>query len=84
MAVYTSGLHNFHKAMGKAGVVFPMSKADIIKALGDLQVQVSADSFVSAASLVEPMVPTDYENGAAFYNAFVAASNVALKEAINY
>lgn len=84
MTVYTSGLHNFHKAMGKAGIVFPMSKSDIIKALDGLQVQVGFDSFVAATSLVEGMIPENYENAAAFYNAYIAASMVVLKDTINY
>jgi hypothetical protein len=84
MAVYTSDLHNYHKAMGKAGVVFPATKAEIIDALGDLQVQVDFDTFVPASSLVERILIENYENAAAFYNAYMAAATLSLKKALNY
>ncbi|MGE4353218.1 MAG: hypothetical protein AB7D36_03925 [Oscillospiraceae bacterium] len=84
MAVYTSDIHNFHKAMAKAGIVFPATKAEIIRALGDQKVQVDFDAFVPAASLVERIIPDTYENAAAFYNAYFAAAMVALKKTINY
>lgn len=84
MAVYTSGVHNFHKAMAKAGIVFPISKAEIIKALEGLEVQVDFETFIPAVSMVERMKPESFENAAAFYNAYTAAAMVDLKESIHY
>jgi len=84
MAVYTSDVHNFHKALAKSNVLFPAAKAEIMEALGDKEIQIGFDEFVPAASLVERMIPESYENAAAFYNAFVAAAMAALKKEIHY
>ncbi|MDR1604463.1 MAG: hypothetical protein LBS10_06695 [Gracilibacteraceae bacterium] len=84
MAVYTSDLHNFHKALSKAGVVFPATKGEILKALGDARIQVDFDSFIRAAGNVERMPVESYPNAAAFYNSYIASGFEALKKTIGY
>jgi hypothetical protein len=84
MAVYTADLHNFHKALGKAGVVFPATKAEIIEALGDTQIQIDFDAFVKASSNVRRLPIDSFPNAAAFYNCYIASGMEALKKSINY
>jgi hypothetical protein len=84
MAVYTSDLHNFHKALSKSGVVFPSTKAKIIGALGDARIQVDFDTFIRAADNVERMPVESFPNAASFYNSYIASGMEALKKTIGY
>lgn len=74
MAAFGADLHYMVKAMGKAGVTFPASKSEIVSKLNGFTVKIDYEKEVSAASLVEPMVPDEYPNADAFYNAYIAAS----------
>jgi hypothetical protein len=84
MANYTSDLHNFHKALAKAGVVFPATKEEIVRALGDTKIQVDFDTFIKAADNVARMPVTSFPNAAAFYNCYIASGMEEMKKSINY
>lgn len=70
---FSSASHVFVKAVNKAGVVFPTTKAEIVGKLGDTEVQVADDKFVKAASIVESMDVDEFPNGAAFMCAYTCA-----------
>ncbi len=77
---FCSAVHVFVKALDKAGIQFPATKSGIIKAFGNIEVQVADNTFVKAASIVEKLVPEEYENGSAFMCAYYSAAYAPLKE----
>jgi hypothetical protein len=79
---FCSPVHVFVKTMDKAGIQFPTTKSEIIKAFGDIEVQVADNSFVKAGSIVKKLVPEEYENGSAFMCAYFSASYIPLREAL--
>lgn len=72
MAFCSAG-HVFVKALDKAEITFPTTKKEIIAKLGDIEVQVADDKFVSAASIVEAIQVEDFPNGTAFMCAYTSA-----------
>ena len=70
---FCSGNHVFWKAVSKAGVLFPTTKKEIIEKLGDVEVQVSDDTFVKAASIVNNLPIDSFENGSEFWCAVTSA-----------
>jgi hypothetical protein len=65
--------HLFIKALAKAGVQFPASKAGIVSRLGDTALRLSEAETIRASSLVEDIEPESFENGSAFFCAFHSA-----------
>ena len=72
--------HFMVKAVRKAGITFPISKKECLEKAGDLTVRVDFDRTVPLHSVLERMVPENYDCGAAFYNAYMAAEMKAGKE----
>ena len=52
---FTTEAHYMFKAVAKAGIFFPMSKADCIAKAGDLQVKVDWDKYLSLREILESM-----------------------------
>jgi hypothetical protein len=65
--------HLFIKALAKAGVQFPISKAEIKTKLGDITLRLSETNKIKAASLVEGIKPDYFDNGASFFCAYHSA-----------
>lgn len=51
MAVYTSEAHNLIKAMGKAGITFPATKAELLEKFGDMTIKVDFDKEAKISDL---------------------------------
>ena len=71
--------HFMIKAVRKAGIVFPITKAEAVARAGDAQVRVDFDKYVSLASIIEAFVPEKYPNAESFYCAYIAAQMKQLK-----
>ena len=78
-AYFDSAPHFMVKAVRKAGIRFPISKAECLEKAGELTVKVDFDRTVPLRVILESMVPDFYENGASFYNAYVSAQMKASK-----
>lgn len=78
-ANFTMEPHYMMKAVAKAGIAFPISKADALTRAGVLEVRADYDKVVTLASILERMVPDFYENASVFYNAYMSAQTTALK-----
>ena len=70
---FTTEAHYMFKAVAKAGIFFPMSKADCIAKAGDLQVKVDWDKYLSLREILESMKPEVFDNASHFYNAYLCA-----------
>ena len=81
---FTMEPHFMMKAVTKAGIVFPISKADAISKAGDIEVKVDFDKYVTLKSILERMVPDYYDNATFFYNAYMAAQTKELKKQFGY
>lgn len=53
MAVYTSEAHNLIKAMGKAGITFPATKAELLEKFGDMTIKVDFDKEAKISDTVK-------------------------------
>ena len=71
--LFTTEAHYMFKAVAKAGIFFPMSKADCIIKAGDLQVKVDWDKFIPLKDIIESMKPEFFDNASHFYNAYLCA-----------
>lgn len=71
--LFTTEAHYMFKAVAKAGIYFPISKADAIAKAGDLQVKVDWDKYLSLKEILESMKPDFYDNASHFYNAYLCA-----------
>ena len=77
-------VHFVVKAVRKAGIVFPITKAEAIAKAGDIQVRVDFDKYTSLASIIEAFGPQEYPNAESFYCAYEAAQMKQLKIDIGY
>ena len=84
MAVYTSEAHNLIKAMGKAGITFPATKAELLEKFGDMTIKVDFDKEAKIPDTVKEMVPEDYSCACAFRNAYISAQMQALKKELKF
>ena len=78
------GVHFVVKAMRKAGIVFPITKAEALAKAGDIQVRVDFDKYASLYSIIDACVPEEYPNAESFYCAYEAAQMKQLKADIGY
>lgn len=70
---YRADVHNFIKAMDKAGIVFPTTKAEMMKKFGDMQIQIDYDNkCIPAKAFIEKMVKEDFDCASSFYDAMFA------------
>ena len=76
--------HFMVKAVRKAGIDFPITKAEALTKAGDIQVRVDFEEYASLYSIIESMIPEDFPTGAAFYNAYVAAQMKLAKIDFSY
>ena len=81
---FTCEPHFMMKAVTKAGISFPISKADALAKAGDLEVKVDFDKYVTLRSILERMVPEYYDNATFFYSAYMAAQTKELKKQFHY
>lgn len=79
---FCAGTHLFLKALEKAGVSFPTTKAEVMEKLGDTVVQVGEDEFAPAAGIVEKFATDEYPNGSAFWCAYTASCYMEAKESM--
>lgn len=84
MAVYTSEGHNLIKAMGRLGITFPATKAELLEKFGDTAIKVDFDKEAKISDTVKKMVPEEYENACAFRTAYIAAQMQALKKELKF
>lgn len=82
--IFMAEEHYFRKAVAKAGISFPITKADAVAKAGDLAVRVDFDQYITLASMIENMCPDYYENAAAFYCGYWAAAMIDLKKKVGY
>jgi hypothetical protein len=75
---FTMGAHLLIKAVRKAGLTFPITKAEAIRRAGDLTVRVDFEKYVPLADLFAACVPEEFENVSAFYNALLSAQAKAV------
>ena len=78
------GVHFVVKAVRKAGIVFPITKAEALAKAGDIQVRVDFDKYASLYSIIEAFGPQEYPNAESFYCAYEAAQMKQLKIDIGY
>lgn len=69
--LFTTEAHYMFKAVAKAGIFFPISKADCIAKAGDLKVKVDWDKYLTLKEILESMKPDFYDNASHFYNAYL-------------
>lgn len=81
---FTSEPHFMMKAVAKAGIFFPISKADCIAKAGEIQVKVDFDRYVPLRSILERMAPEHFDNASHFYNAYMSAQTQQLAEEYGY
>ena len=81
---FTAEPHFMMKAVAKAGIVFPISRADCIARAGDLRVKVDFDKTVPLTSILERMAPEFFENASHFYNAYMSAQTEQLAREYGY
>ena len=62
--------HQVYKAVRKAGIGFPCTKAECVAKAGDLMIKTDPEHSVPMREILERMPLERYENGAAFYSAY--------------
>jgi hypothetical protein len=75
---FTMGAHLLIKAVRKAGLTFPITKAEAIRRAGDIMVRVDFEKYVPLADLFAACVPEEFENVPALYNALLSAQAKAV------
>ena len=78
------GAHFMVKAVRKAGIVFPITKAEAIARAGDIQVKVDFDKYDSLAAIIGAFSPEEYPNAESFYCAYMAAQMKQVKVDVGY
>ena len=81
---FDCGAHYLIKAVRKAGIVFPITKAGAIAKAGDTMVKVDFDRYDRLASIIETFSPEEFPNAESFYCAYVAAQMKQLKLQVGY
>lgn len=74
---FTFGPHLMVKAVRRAGIRFPASKADCMEKAGDALVQVDFDTFRPLRDVIAGLSPDYFVNNEAFYSAWVSANTKA-------
>ena len=69
--VYMAGQHHFHKAIKE--ITWPCSKDEFILRVGHKEVPVDWNEKKTIRELVEKIEVNNFENAAAFYNAWFAS-----------
>ena len=70
--------------MGKAGITFPATKAELLEKFGDMTIKVDFDKEAKISDTVKEMVPEDYSCACAFRNAYISAQMQALKKELKF
>lgn len=78
------GTHYLVQAMRKAGIVFPITKAEALAKAGEIQVRVDFDKYASLCSIIDACVPEEYPNAESFYCAYIAAQMKQAKIDLGY
>ena len=81
---FTYGPHLMVKAMRKAGITFPATKAECMEKAGDAMVQVDFDAFRPLRDVIAELDPDHFVNNEAFYSAWMCTCTKALKKQCNY
>ena len=81
---FTYGPHLMIKAMRKAGITFPASKAECMEKAGDALVQVDFDTFRPLRDVIAEVDPDHFVNNEAFYCAWMCTCTKALKKQTGY
>lgn len=68
------GMHYFVKAFNQLDVRFPITKRELIKKAGDIQVKTWEDQYTPLKDIFETMVLEEYPNGTAFMCAYTSAN----------
>lgn len=69
---YRADVHNFIKAMDKAGITFPTTKTAMMEKFGDMTIQIDYDKKIPARQFIEKIVKEEFECASAFYDAMFA------------
>jgi len=77
---FTIGTHLLIKAVRKAGLTYPITKAEAMKRAEGICVRVDFDKTAPLTALISSCVPDTFENVAAFYNALISAQTRAVAE----
>ena len=77
---FTIGTHLLIKAVRKAGLTYPITKAEAMKRAEGITVRVDFDKTAPLTALISSCVPDTFENVAAFYNALISAQTRAVAE----
>ena len=75
---FTMGAHLLIKAVRKAGLTFPITKAEAMKRAEGITVRVDFDKTVPLSSLFAACGPDEFENVPALYNALISAPTRAV------
>lgn len=67
---FVSDMHFLHKAMEP--IVFPTTKEDIIKKVGNVVVKMGWETEITVKELITPYKRTEFENAHQFYNSVLA------------
>jgi hypothetical protein len=62
------------KALAKAGIVFPISKKNLLDRIGSAQVQVDFDKKITVEEYCKNISVTDFENKSQFFNALIGSN----------
>lgn len=81
---FTIGAHLLVKAVRKAGLTYPITKAEAMKRAEGLTVRVDFDQTVPLADLFAACGPDTFENVSALYNAVLSAQTRAVAEEKGY
>lgn len=63
----------FFKALDRAGVQFPTTKAEILAKVGDTEIQVADDTYAKVADLVSALAISEFPNGSALSCSYYAS-----------
>lgn len=77
---FTIGTHLLIKAVRKAGLTYPITKAEAMKRAEGITARVDFDKTAPLTALISACRPDTFENVAAFYNALISAQTRAVAE----
>ena len=81
---FTIGAHLLVKAVRKAALTYPITRAEAIERAGDLTVRVDFEKIVPLADLIAACGPNSFENVSALYNAILSAQTRAVAQEKGY
>ena len=81
---FTWGPHYMVKAVRKAGITFPTTKAECVAKAGNITVQTDFDTFRPLADVIAELDPDQFVNNEAFYCAWMCTCTKALIKQTGY